>query len=77
MNLQARINTLETELHLLSRDVAEDEQARQKLLAVTHQATAMLETPTETIWKFLNQVKTLFRFCNPLHKSETRTSTMY
>ena len=59
MNLQARIDSLEKELQLLSRDVAEDEQARQKLLAATQQATAMLETPPETIWRLLLQVSAL------------------
>ena len=59
MTLQARIDFLEKELQLLSRDVAEDEQARQKLLAVTQQATAMLETPPETIWRLLLQVSAL------------------
>lgn len=55
MSLQARIDALEKELQALSKDVAEDGQARQKLLVVTQQATAMLETPPETIWKLLFQ----------------------
>ena len=59
MILQARIDSLEKELQLLSRDVAEDEAARQKLLAATQQATAMLETPPETIWRLLLQVDAL------------------
>ena len=59
MTLQARIDSLEKELQVLSRDVAEDEQARQKLLAATQQATAMLETPPETIWRLLLQVSAL------------------
>ena len=56
MSLQARIDALEKELQALSKDVAKDGQARQKLLTVTQQATAMLETPPETIWKLLFQV---------------------
>lgn len=56
MSLQARIEALEKELQILSRDVAEDEQARQKLLGVTQQATAMLEIPPDIIWKLLFQV---------------------
>ena len=59
MSLQARINSLEKELQLLTRDVAEDEKARQKLLTATQKATAMLETPPETIWRFLLQVTAL------------------
>ena len=59
MSLQARINALENELQVLSKEVAKDEQARQKLLVVTQQATAMLETPPETIWKLLFQVTSL------------------
>ena len=59
MTLQARTESLEKELQLLSRDVAKDEQARQKLLAATQQATAMLETPPETIWRLLLQVSAL------------------
>ncbi|CAF9913570.1 MAG: hypothetical protein ALECFALPRED_008912 [Alectoria fallacina] len=56
MSLQARIEALEKELQILSKDVAEDEQARQKLLGVNQQATAMLETPPDIIWKLLFQV---------------------
>ena len=56
MSLQDRIEALEKELQILSKDVAEDEQARQKLLGVTQQATAMLETPPNIIWKLLFQV---------------------
>lgn len=63
MSLQARIDALEKELQALSEDVAKDEQARQKLLFITQQATAMLETPPETIWKLLFQV-------NPLSDTE-------
>ena len=59
MSLQARIDALEKELQVLSEYVAKDEQARQKLLVVTQQATAMLETPAETIWKLLFQVNLL------------------
>ena len=56
MSLQARIEVFENELQILLKDVAEDEQARQKLLGVTQQATAMLETPPNIIWKLLFQV---------------------
>lgn len=53
MSVQARIDALEKELQSLSTDVAKHDQARQRLLDVTQQATAMLETPSETIWRLL------------------------
>ena len=59
MDLQVRISALEYELQVLSKDVAKDEQARRKFQVVTYQATATVETPSETIWKLLFQVRSL------------------
>lgn len=59
MSVQARIDALENQLQALSKDVANDEQARKRLVLVTQQATAMVETPSETIWKMLFQVDLL------------------
>ena len=59
MSLQARITALADELQALSKDVAKDEQARQKFQVVTYQATARVETPAQTIWKLLFQVTSL------------------
>ena len=59
MDLQARITALAYELQVLSKDVARDEQARQKFQLITYQATAAVETPPETIWKLLSQVRSL------------------
>ena len=61
MSLQARISALVGELQALSKIAARDEQARQKLQVVTHQAAAMLETPSEHILKLLSQVTSLSR----------------
>ncbi|KAF6231715.1 hypothetical protein HO173_010017 [Letharia columbiana] len=55
MSVQARIDAVEKELQALSKDVANDEPARQRLLGVSQQATVMLETASETLWKLLLQ----------------------
>ena len=62
MSVQARIDALEEELQTLSTDerVANDEEARQKLLGVAQQATSMLETPSDAIWKLLLTVDLLY-----------------
>ena len=59
MDLQARVTALEYELQVLSKDVVKDEQARQRFQVITYQATVMVETPPETIWKLLSQVRSL------------------
>ena len=59
MNVQARIDALGKEFQALSEDVVKDEHARQKLLGVTQQAAAVLETGPETIWRLLLQVNPL------------------
>jgi len=51
--LQSRIEVVEKELKALSGEVSKDEEARKRLLGVSHQATAMLEAPAETIWRLL------------------------
>ena len=53
MCLRARIDALEEERQVLSKHVTEDEKARKKLLVVTQQATAMLETLFRDLWKLL------------------------
>lgn len=75
MSLQDRIGALEKDLQSLSNDVAKDEQARQKLLVVTQQAAAMLENPSETIWRLLLQVNCYFKHREKDLAQDTNAST--
>ena len=50
---QVRIQALGRELEVVSADVNGNENAKKELLSVVHKAIAMIETPTETIWRLL------------------------
>jgi hypothetical protein len=55
-SMSSRIDELEKSLRSLSKDVAEDENARKKLLAVVREQNMALESPAEAIWRMIMEV---------------------
>ena len=57
-NVYSQIDHIEKELHALTSRVKEDNAARKKLMAISSQLTAALETPGETIWRIFMEART-------------------
>ena len=56
LDLQSQINSIAKDLQSLSTQALQDEAARKRLLGVAMHATAILESPVETIWKLMMSV---------------------
>ena len=55
-DLSSRIDEISNSLAALSKEVSQDEVARKKLLSTLHQATALVESPVEVIWRMIMEV---------------------
>ncbi|QKX60429.1 uncharacterized protein TRUGW13939_07574 [Talaromyces rugulosus] len=53
LSLDQRIDAVSNELQSIGRLVAEDENARKKVLGIVTKAVADFETPVETVWKMI------------------------
>lgn len=57
IEITARINEIEQSLKILSKDVKTDTTARKHLQTVVRQQVTILESPLESIWRMMMEVK--------------------
>jgi hypothetical protein len=64
-SLDQRIDAVSNELQSIGRLVAEDENARKKVLGIATKAVADFEAPVETVWKMIMSVSKTAKLAAP------------